>query len=261
MTPDHISHTQIQMLLKCGIQYEFRYVNGKIAPPSASLVRGKCGHKTLEKNFKQKIESKQDLPVDELKDTFSDEWEKSKYEIAWKTKEMGDLSPAKAGGIFKDSGIAMIGKFHEEQSPVIYPVAVEDPFEILFEGGYPKLIGFTDRIDEGEEIGEVKFVSKSPNADDARTDIQLTIEEFGYRMKYGRPPKKLKKQFAISTKEPKTLSQEVEHRDDATINRLMWRIQASMMALQKGVLTPAPHGAWWCSENWCGYWNQCKYRP
>lgn len=258
---DHISHTQINMLLKCGIQYEFRYINGVVAPPSASLVRGKCGHTTLEKNFRQKIETKQDLPVEEMKDTFSDEWEKSKYGIVWKKKEIGNLSPSKAGGLFKDTGIALVSKFHENLSPLIRPVAVEAPFEVNFEGDYPKLIGYIDREDEGDEIGEVKFTGKSPSADDAQTDIQLTIYDLGYRVRHGHPPNKLKKQFAVSTKEPKTVSLEVGHRDDATINRLMWRIQSVMEALKKGVLTPAPAGSWWCSENWCGYWDNCKYRP
>lgn len=258
---DHISHTQINMLLKCGIQYEKRYIDGMIAPPSASLVRGKCGHKTLEKNFRQKIETKQDLPVEEIADTFSDEWERNKYEIVWKKKEIGDLSPAKAGGMFKDTGIALVKKFHADLSPTIQPVAVEDQFEVVFNGPYPKLIGFIDREDEGNEIGEVKFVGKSPSSDDAQSDIQLTIYDLGYRTKHGRPPAKMKKQYAVSTKEPKTVVQEVEHRDDATINRLMWRIQSVMEALQKGVLTPAPAGSWWCSENWCGYWENCKFRP
>ena len=257
----HISHSQINMLLKCGIQYQFRYIDGIIAPPSASLVRGKCGHTTLEKNFRQKIQTKEDLPIEEVKDAFSDEWEKSKYEIVWKKKEIGDLSPAKAGGIFKDSGIALVSKFHENLSPLIQPVAVEDKFEIHFEGGYPKLIGFIDREDEGDEIGEVKFVGKSPSADDAQSDIQLTIYDLGYRTKHGKPPKKLKKQYAVNTKEPKTVVQEVGCRDDATINRLMWRMQAAMIALEKGVFLPAPAGSWWCGENWCGYWDRCKYRP
>ncbi len=258
---NHISHTQIQMLLKCGIQWEFRYDKGIVIPPNASLVRGRCGHKTLEKNFKQKINTKVDLPLDEVKDIFSDEWERSKFEIAWSEKDLEGESPAKATAKYKDSGIQLIDKFHVEQSPAIQPVTVEDKFEIKFEGNYPSLIGYIDRVDEHEEIGEVKFVGKSPQTDDAKTDIQLTIYDAAYRVTHGHPPKKLKKQFAIATKAPKTVSLEEPSRDEETITRLLNRLLVSMQCLKSGIFVPAPQGAWWCSANWCGYWSQCKYKP
>jgi hypothetical protein len=258
---DHISHTQIQMLLKCGIQYQLRYLEKTIIPPNASLVRGRCGHKTLEKNFSQKIETKHDLPAEQVKDIFSDEWEKSKFEIAWSVQDLNGDSPSKATAKFKDSGIRLIGTFHVEQSPLIQPVLVEDKFEVPFEGDYPSLVGVIDRIDEGEEIGEVKFVGKSPQRDDAKTDIQLTIYDAAFRVKYGHPPKKLKKQFAIATKEPKTIVLEEPGRDEATINRLLNRLLVSMQCLKSGIFVPAPQGAWWCSPNWCGYWDQCNYHP
>ena len=258
---DHISHSQIQMLLKCGIQWEFRYLKNKIVPPGASLVRGKCGHKSLEFNFMQKVVSKEDLPVSMVKDFFSDEWESSKFQIAWTEKDLDGKSPKVATAKFKDSGIQLVEKFHEEQSPVIQPVTVEEKFEVPFEGDYPSLVGVIDRVDEGEEIGEVKFAGKSPQKDDAKTDIQLTIYDAAYRVMHGHPPKKLKKEFAIATKEAKTMVLEEPPRDDATVNRLLNRLLVSMQCLKSGIFVPAPQGAWWCSANWCGYWDQCNYHP
>lgn len=29
-------------------------------------------------------------------------------------------------------------------------------------------------------------------------------------------------------------------------------------AIQSGVAMPAPEGSWYCSQKWCGYWDQCK---
>lgn len=258
---DHISHSQIQMFLKCGEQYRQRYIDGKIVPPSAALVRGKCGHHANEINFSQKIETRTDLPIDDVKDAFSDAWEREKYAIAWTEKDLNGDSPSVASGKVKDQGIALVEIFQKEQAPLIQPVAVEQTFDVHFDGPFPKLTGIMDRIDEDEAIAEVKFVSKAPPADDIITDIQLTIYELGYRAQHGRPPKKLRKQWAVSTKVPKTVCQEVDHRDDDTITRLMWRLQVALEALEKGVFIPAPHGAWWCSSIWCGYWTSCKYHP
>lgn len=258
---DHISYSQLEMAAKCMEQWNLRYNEGKIVPPRAVMVRGTCGHRTLEKNFKQKIESKEDLPVEAVKDFFSDEWEKEKFSIAWKPKDLAGESPTKMAGKIKDGGIKMVSAFHTQQSPAIQPVRVEETIDVAFSGDFPKLTMILDRVDINEEIGEVKFVSKSPAADDIENDLQLTIYDLGYRYKYGHRPTKLKKHWAVDTKEVTTLTQEAPSRHSDTIRRLMWRIQSIMDAMQKGVIIPAPSGSWWCSENWCGYWDICKYRP
>jgi hypothetical protein len=249
------------MLLRCGEQYRRRYIQGEVIPPSASLIRGSCGHKALEKNFRQKVLTRNDLPFEELQDTFSDHWDKEKYGIVLREDELDGDSPVKALGRFKDSGVALLNCFHREASPLIQPVHVEDKFEIRFDGSFPPVIGVIDRIDEGDEIGEVKFVGKSPPKDDVNHDIQLTVYDLGHRQKYGRPPKKLRKQWAVDLKTPKTVSQEAEPRSQETIERLMWRFQSVINALEKGVFLPADAGSWACSEKWCGFWSTCKYRP
>ena len=62
---DHISFSSLSMFLKCGEQFRRRYECNEIIPPSASLARGTCGHKSLEANFRQKIETREDLFVPE----------------------------------------------------------------------------------------------------------------------------------------------------------------------------------------------------
>lgn len=264
MVIDHISYSQIQMLLRCGVQYEFRYINGMKIPPPGRVVRGTVGHKALAHNFSQKILSKQDVPVQEIKDVFSDIWEQEKYNISFTDEELQGDSPTKAAGKLKDSGIAMIEAFHEKESPLVQPAAVEDYFEVEFEGDYPKLIGYIDRIDEDEcgepsIISEVKFLSKTPPKDDVKKDLQLTVYDMGFRSKYGRPPKKLKKQFAVDLVKPKADHLEEISREQDTLRRLMFRIQAVFDALQKGIFLPADHGSWACS--YCGYAQLCNYRP
>jgi len=263
----HFSFTQLNCYLRCGEQYRRRYLLHEIIPPSASLVLGKCGHKALDKNFSQKVQSRQDLPVVMLTDTFSDEWDKNKHQIGWTEEELQGESPTKASGRVKDEGVAMIKVFHVEQSPNIQPKSVEEQFSIQFEGSFPPLIGFFDRLDEvhpEEEkliISEVKFAAKSPAKDDILSDIQMTAYDLGFRAKYKNPPFKLRKQWAVNTKVPKTITQDCEPRDSATLERFLWRLQASLSALQKGVFLPASNNSWHCSPRFCGYWATCKYHP
>lgn len=261
MKQDHISFTQLNTYLRCGEQYRRRYIQGDKIPPSGSMVRGRVAHKSEEVNFKQKIETNIDLPIEEVKDYFSDQWEQSKYEIVWAEDELNGESPTKIEGKFKDVGISLVEVYHRELAPSAIPVAVEDPFIIEFQGGYPNLTGIIDRIDEGDQIVDLKFVGKSPSVDDLAKDIQITAYNYGYFYTRKKPPSLLRKEYAIATKIPKTAIQETEPRDADTLNRFLMRLETAMIGIEKGTFLPASHGWWGCGKKWCGFWDSCKVKP
>ena len=258
---DHISYTQLNMLTRCGEQYRRRYIEGEVIPPSAALVRGRSCHKANEKNFKQKVETDTDLPKDEVLSAFSDEWESGRYGIAWTEEELGTDSPSTAEGRWKDSGVRLLSVYHEEQSPLVHPVTVEDPFRVEFHGSFPALTGIVDRITREGIIEDDKFVSKSPSAGDIETDLQMTVYDLGHRVKYGNPPKGLCKRFAVDTKVAKTVYQVTVPRENEVIDRLLFRTERALDAVAKGVFLPPPSGSWWCSKRFCGYWTTCKVKP
>ncbi len=249
------------MLLKCGEQYRRRYIEGEIMIPSAAMTLGGSGHKAEEKNFKQKIKSKTDISSEEVIDCFSDEWESRKYQIGWTKDDLAGKPIKKAEAREKDRGISLVQIFHKEQAPSIQPALVEEKFEVKFEGGYPDLLGYLDTVDIKDTLYDYKYSKRSPDKNDIIFDLQMTNYDFGFRAKFKRKPKKLKKIWSVSTKVPKTVFQEVAPRDDSQINRFMLRLEKAMEVIDKEILLPAPVGVWWCSENWCGYWNTCKVRP
>lgn len=261
MKLDHISHSQLNMLLRCGEQYRRRYLLGEIMPPSGAMVLGSCGHKAEEKNFKQKIESKSDIPLEEVKEEFSSVWEEKKYEIEWKKEDLDGKSVKQVEASEKDRGISLVDVFHREQAPAIQPAFVEEKFEVKFEGGYPKLIGFLDNITDEELILDYKFSKKSPIKDDILNDSQITAYDFGYRAKFGKKPKGMKKIWSVSTKTPKTVMQTTVPREDAQIQRFMLRLEKAMEAIEKEIFLPAAPGSWACSPKWCGYYSSCKLKP
>jgi hypothetical protein len=258
---DHVSFTQLNMILKCGEQFRRRYVQGEIIPPTASLTRGKCGHRALEKNFRQKVETDADLPREEVVQTFVDAWEQEKYGIGYTEEELAGASPSVVEGKFKDSGVALVGKYHEDQAPLIHPVLVEEKFRVNFHGDFPPLDGVFDRITREGFIEDDKFVSKSPAADDAIFDVQLTCYDLGYRVKFGKPPAGLAKRYAVATKTPKTEVRECLPRKQEQIDRFLFRLERAMEAMRTGLFLPAAAGSWWCSRKFCGYYETCKVRP
>jgi len=258
---DHISFTQINMYLRCGEQYYRRYILGEKIPPSGNMIRGKSCHKAEEVNFKQKIETKIDVPIDNVKDIFSDEWERGKYEIAWSPEELDGDSPKLAEDKFKDSGISLISAYHNEIAPNATPTYVEKDFLIEFEGdNFKPLYGIIDRIDNDEIVIDAKFQSKSPSENDAQKDIQLVAYQLGFEKITGHKPKKLRKEYSIATKIAKTKIQEIDAHDTERINRLLFTLERVMDAIGKGIFLPATIGHWCCDPRYCGYYKSCKLR-
>lgn len=249
------------MILRCGEQYRRRYVLGEIVPPAGTLIRGRCCHKAEETNFNNKISTKEFLPVEAVKDKFSDEWKQNEGQIGWTEEELGGDSPKTASGKMKDSGVRLIEVFHKEQLVNCDPMLTEKEFTIEFEGGYKPMIGYIDRVDHNDVIADMKFVKKSPVSDDIVEDVQMTSYDLGYRTLFNKPPAKLIKQWSVDTKEPKTVIQECPPRDDKCIQRFLRRLELAMGCLEKGTFLPAPNGAWWCDRRYCGYYDTCLVRP
>ena len=258
---DHISFTQLSMLLRCGEQYRQRYVLGKKIPPSGVFVRGRCCHKAEANNFLAKIKTKKYLSTDDVLDVFSAEWEENKGQIAWMQEDLNGRSPKKASGQMKDSGVRLIKVFNRQQLMHCNPVEIESEFTVEFEGGCKPMIGRFDRIDKHDIIAEEKFVKKSPHSRDIIKDVQMTAYDLGYRAKYGKSPKMLMKQWAVDLTTPKTVIQKCPPRSNETIQRFLRRLEATMISIEKGNFLPAACEAWCCDPRFCGYFNSCKVRP
>ena len=83
MEKRHLSATQIGMFLRCPRQYEFRYMQGLKQPPSGAMVQSKVWHRTVEENYRQKIESAKDLPLPRMEEFYA-----AQYEEALKAEEI-----------------------------------------------------------------------------------------------------------------------------------------------------------------------------
>ena len=192
---DHISVTQLKMYLRCPLQYKFRYIDGLKIPPPSTITLGKTIHQTLEENFSQKIKTQKDLPLEYLKDYFSDIWDIEAKETQFEEGE----KPGKV----KDEGINLISVYHKTHSPQIIPISVEEEFELEFENSPLKLKGYIDLIDKNHTIIDHKIKTRSMNKQDAEQDLQLTAYYLAYKIKKQKPPQGLRFDVIVRTKTPK----------------------------------------------------------
>lgn len=237
----------INMFLKCPKQYEFRYVKGVVSPPRAALTLGGSVDVAFTTNFEQKISTKVDLPVDDVVDAFSTEFERRKPETEW-----GEDKPDKQ----KDMGVQMVKVFQRDAAKNINPVEVQKPFRVEFADAGYAIGGTMDTVTEGHVIRDQKTSKTYYALDAVEREIQPAVYSFAYQAE-----KAVKPRFAfdVITKHKEPRYQEVTGQvGEVQIEQLFETINIMHSQIQRGEFQYAPPGSWWCSPDWCAYWSQCK---
>ncbi len=269
MKIDHLSPSQIAMYLKCSLQYFFRYHEGIKIPPKGIMTQSNCIHRAVETNFKQKIVTFLDLPISDVLDDFSTEFDERKHDTAW----YEDEKPA----AFKDQGYNLLGAYQEIISPTIQPSHVEYEFSINFDNFDIPLIGRMDLI-HNEQIADNKCTGKAPSVilKEAESSLQLTAYALAYRAKFQKPekavsiialfrPKKEKEQlshpFVKKATRTKAANVQTFHatRDQAAINRYLKLMAHVKHAIVNDIYHPCDPNNFLCSSTYCGYHDTvCK---
>jgi putative RecB family exonuclease len=248
--PDYISPSQISMFLRCPSQYYFRYCEGLILPSKSVMIKGKAVHKGQEINYKQKIQTKQDLSLSDVQDAAATEFDSSVPETEWK--------PDEDKGKIKDEVITLAGLYHKEVAPMVQPEYVEE--EVYFEADGLKFKGFIDVVQEGGIIRDTKTTAKTPSQDIADKSLQLTAYSFAYRTLLGQEEKKVVLDYLVNTKTPKYVPLESSRcKDD--IDRFLAIAKQISKAIQSGIFYPNVDN-FMCNSEHCGYWHKCheKYK-
>lgn len=74
---DHLSASQLSRFTRCSEMWRRQYIEGDIVPVGAAAHIGQAVHKAAEINFRQKIQSRTDLPADVLQDAAVQEFIRS----------------------------------------------------------------------------------------------------------------------------------------------------------------------------------------
>jgi len=243
---DHISWSQINTWQRCPRQWYYRYVMGLKMRPSGALIEGSCYHTALEVNFKQKVTSKEDLPISDCLDVFSGAWEarvKQEESIDWEDEEPGKL---------KDEGIWLVRTYLETTSPSVQPVEVEKPYVRMI-GSVPA-VGVVDLTDIKERVIDHKTSNKMYQQEDVDKDDQITTYAFLKN-------RAIVGQVHVAVKPTKTLPPRIivmkTFRTDAHIKWWLDMVTGILEQMKTGNAPPRPYG-WWCSPRFCGYYDMCR---
>lgn len=258
----HVSPSQLDSYTRCGEAYRRRYVEREIIPPAFSMTKGSSVHTGQEHDFRQKIETKVNLPKNEVVELVAASFDgRIKAEGVLLTEAEESIGKAIVTGKAKDSTIRMAQKLSEAVGPKYQPLAVEVPFRIVLPG--PRdLVGFIDlELENGFQ--DLKTGAKAKSQSDIDGDVQFTTYAAAYQNLRGKPPEEIVIDNIIDRVSPKTSKVTTEHialktlRGPADFKALANRINTIVAGITAGHFMPATPGAWWCSPKSCGYWRTC----
>lgn len=220
----HLSPSFLKMLAKCPEQARRRYILGERIPPAAAMIQGRADHTAIEYNFRQKVDTFQDVPVADVQEVFAAEIDHEideaggAAEIDFGKTVKGRRERRKAAGEMKDAGVRLVTAYHVQECPRFQPHTVEEEFSLELPGvpvpiegrldlvGVPKLPGF---IPEGaaqfgpQVIRDRKTTGKTMRTPDSEWRVQA-----GVYMLHRWIPHEW--HLSVKTKEPKIVTPEFE---------------------------------------------------
>jgi len=227
-------------------------------PPGVALLLGTGVHRGAEHNFRQKIESHEDLPAAEIVEAAVSAFEAETHGEYALTDDEASVGAAKVLGQAKDK-LADMAEVHAiEQAPDYQPLLVEHATRIEFPGATHDLLGITDLRDDKQRVTDFKTAARKKAQSEVDKSIQLTIYAAAYQIDHGEPCSEVRFDTITKTKTPqRQLLRSTRTRADFAA--LVARVNATLAGINAGIFVPASPGDWVCDPKWCGYWATCPY--
>ena len=246
--PPSFSVSQIKLYLRCPAAYMFRYVQGLVPPSTSAQMLGTAVHSGIELNYRKKIETRRDLPLEQVKEFYSASFDYLKGKVLW---ERGEVP-----GRFKDDGVRMLSLYQTEVAPRVQPKLVEELFVVPFQNTEYSFKGIIDLYDETGLVVDHKTTSRTPNPETVHKDLQLTAYAMGLRYKEKQVEIGMAFDYIVRAKTPKIIRIE-SSRSQEDIDRFLRLLGQVATAIKEGRFYPNPT-SFYCSSRWCAYWSQCE---
>jgi RecB family exonuclease len=148
-----LSPTQVRTFLDCSAKWWFRYGLRLPEPKTSSLTLGTAVHEALAENFRQKIETREDLDVCGVTALFRQSWSRQTEEAVFQ--------PDEDAGQLGLLGEQLVQKYMEEAAPSIDPAGVE--FEVTGRIAGVSVRGIVDLMDVHGAVIDVKTAARKPS--------------------------------------------------------------------------------------------------
>ena len=243
MTKPHISQSQVNKYLKCGLQYKYHYIDKKKKPSNGYMLRGSAIDNSANVHFQNKIEGGKGVSSSQFVD----------YAVNYHDENSEDIE----FDIPKDkskNAVAELSAVYYEGFGTKEPSSVQLKLEQKYDDDLD-FIGYADMWFPDKSLvldNKVWMRDKRANPDLTK-DIQMVkyAEILGA------------KQVGLSVvtyvnrvPKVKLIIQDITQKLIEVVKR---RIDKAVEGIRKEVYTPPDHSVWWCSEKWCQHWDECDF--
>jgi len=247
---DHLSSSQINLYLLCGLKYRFQYLDQLPKPfRSSALAFGSALHSALAWLHSERMKGA--VPsLDQLYRIFDADWYSQRIDtnILYKDGE-------------EEMKLAMQGKemlgmyFNEPSKPIKgseihFTVPLVKPTTGEHLG--INLEGYFDLVEADDTIVEFKTSAQALTANDIKVHLQLTAYGYAYNLLHRRAPKGYRVVNFIKTKKPRLEMTETA-RSEAHFDAFFHLAEQVLNGITKGIFIPRP--GYWCKD--CEYASEC----
>ena len=168
-----LSATSLKTMLRCPQQYEFGWIERIKAPPSIKQKLGIAVHAGFEHNFRQKLETRADEPLNDTLDHYSTVYDNEILEVE---KHDEDAGKAKDQGAQLTELYQVGGWGHTAKAPEIQPLWVERQAQIRLIAEHTEdcdrgpsctcgrpYTATIDLVDEARQVRDFKTTARTPS--------------------------------------------------------------------------------------------------
>lgn len=255
-----LHYSGLDLLSKCGVAFERRYVLGERMPATSHIHVGKGVDQSANRNLSSKIETATLLPVAQVLDVARDAVRASieKEGLALTPDEQGMTEAAAADGAV-DKAVRLARAHAEKLAPKLHPQRVQAEWSLEIPGFPFDIVGTRDLDETDGTVRDLKTSKKSPNKNAAEVSDQLTLYSLAkYTIDKAMPPA-VALDTIVDLKTGIKIDTKLSTRDKVDFTVMLNRLENAAVVLDKGAFTPARQSDWWCSLAWCPYAQTCRF--
>lgn len=272
-----LHQSQIQQLFRCGEKFKRKYLLGHREKTTMPLLQGSASHKTAEEILKYKATHEGNLPL--LEDVIKSA--EAHFMSYWNTSDLKfnrmerDIIEQFGIDHFRNEciklAINLSTVYYETFAKIIIPEdenAIEKKWVVECPGYPYDLAGQFDVVEkyirEGNEvrtIRDLKNLNKAPGQRAADKSEQFSFYALAYYVTYEQiMPDEIYMDVLIKKKDGSAAAiGYMTHRNENDFQACFLRFECACKVIEKEAFTPASQQDWWCSEDFCGFYDTCPY--
>jgi len=257
--------TSLDMLSKCGVMWEFRYVKGLSRPPGVAMLVGTAVDHAANATLQSKIDTGSLLSVEEVGEIAVEKLAKEWDHGVALSDEDAFFGPKAVKGKATDRAAALAQAHTMLLAPRIAPQRLQWEWELEVEGSDTFITGVVDCEEVDGSIRDLKTTGRKPKEAMADDSTQLSLYALAKHVIDGQPaPVGVRLDYLVASEghlSPWTVGLVTfeSSRTEADFDQITRRVERAIHVIRSGAFMPARPDDWWCSSKWCGYWDVCPF--